>query len=188
MTPRHRDALAEELRWHWADATGEMGLRSNFEAMRARIQRAASRGGKPNTDIDERCVEAATREKYIRRALAQVPDHEAIVLVHAFGPGIRELPAFGPTTGVVPLTRVARQAWLSSSTNRSLEDWLARLLVRVHTGRSHDPAGDAALLKAIRSEAEQMLGCALESYATRRYPGKTGKAIDVKGREGSRAA
>jgi hypothetical protein len=191
MTPRREEALAAELRWYWADATGDMGLKSNFEAMRACIQRAASRGGKPNVDIDERCLEAATREKHIRRALAQVPDREAIVLVHAFGPGIREIPVFGPATGVVPLTRVARQAWLNSSTNRSLEGWLARLLVRVHTGRSSGPehlARDRALLNAIRTEANQMLRAALLAYAACRYPGRSGAANRVKGREGRRAA
>jgi hypothetical protein len=191
MTPRREDAIAAELRWYWADATGEMGVRSNFEAMRARIQRAASRGGKPNTDIDERCVEAATREKRIRRALAQVPDREAIVLVHAFGPGIRELPAFEAATGVVPLTRIARQAWVKSGTNRTLEGWLARLLVRVHTGRSSGPenlARDRALLNAIRTEANQMLRAALQSYAACRYSERAGAANRVKGREGRQAA
>jgi hypothetical protein len=171
MTPRREDAIAAELRWYWADATGDMGLKSNFEAMRARMQRAASRGGKPNVDIDERCVEAATREKHIRRALAQVPDREAVILVHAFGPGIREIPVFGPATGVVPLTRVARQAWAKSGTTRTLEDWLARLLLRVHTGRGHDPAGDAALLRAIRLEAQGTLRSAMKAYgALRRGP------------------
>ncbi len=165
MTPRREDTLVAELRWFWADATGDMGLKSNFEAMRARMQRCAAKGGQPNTDIDERCVDAATREKRVRRALARVPDHEAIVLVNALGPGTREIPAFGRATGVVPMTRAARQTWLSSGTNRSLEDWLARLVIRVHTGRGDDPAGDAALLKAIRQEAEQMLHAALQAYA-----------------------
>jgi hypothetical protein len=188
MTPRYREALVEELRWYWASATGAMGLRSNFAAMMAGIHGCATGGGTPATDIDERCVEAATRDRRVRRALAQVPDHEAIILVHAFGPGIRELPAFGPATGVVPLTRVARQAWVKSGTNRTLEGWLARLLVRVHTGRGEDPARDAELLKAIRREAEELLGGALRAYAACRHPGRTGKARHSTERDGRRAA
>jgi hypothetical protein len=188
MTPRHRDALAEELRWYWASATGAMGLRSNFAAMMAGIHGCATGGGTPATDIDERCVEAATRDRRVRRALAQVPDHEAIVLVHAFGPGIRELPAFGLATGVVPLTRVARQAWVKSGTNRTLEGWLARLLVRVHTGRGEDPDRDAELLKAIRLDAERMLHGALQAYAAKRHPGRPDVPGGAKDRDGRRAA
>jgi hypothetical protein len=188
MTPRREDAIAAELRWYWASATGEMGLKSNFEAICARIRLGVGLGGKLMAEMDERCIEAATRERHVRRALVKVSDRDAAILVHAFGPDTREIPVFGRATGVVPLTRVARNTWANSGTTRTLEDWLARLVVRVHTGRGNDPDGDVDLLKAIGSEAEQMLQGALQAYAAYRHPSKPAKANCGKDREGKRAA
>lgn len=192
MTPRREDAIAAELRWYWAAAQGAMGLRSNYMAIMGGGSRSAARSGKPVLDIDERCLAAATVEKRVRRALAQVSDREAAILVHAFGPDIRELAAFGPATGVVPLTGTARQRWVASRSTRSLEDWLARLVVRVHTGRSNDLARDVVLLKAIRTEAEQMLRGALQAYAEHRHSGRAGmgtkRAGEARQGEETRAA
>ena len=38
MTPKREYADVAELRWYWSDAAGDMGLQSNFEPMRARMQ------------------------------------------------------------------------------------------------------------------------------------------------------
>jgi hypothetical protein len=150
---------------------GDMGLQSNFEAMRARMQVGGRTGGKPIVDIDERCLKAAAREKRIRRALERLPDHVVAILVHAFGPDTREIPVFGRATGVVPLTLAARRTWASSGTTRSLEEWLVRLVIRVHTGKGDDPVVDRALLQSIREEADRLLATALRAYvAERRHP------------------
>jgi hypothetical protein len=165
---RREEASAAELRWYWGEAEGDMGVVSNFEAMRACLELGGPTGGKPKLDLDERSLQAATRERHIRRALERLSAHDVSILAHAFAPGTREIPSFGKATGVVPITRVALSSWSSSGTNRGLTEWLARLVVRVHTGKSNDLARDLALLRAIRWDAERMLVAALRAYAEAR--------------------
>ncbi len=188
MALKREYADVAELQWYWSDAAGDMGLQSNFEAMRARMQVGGRTGGKPIVEINERWLKAAAREKHIRRALERLPDHLVAILVHAFGNETREIPVFGRATGVVPLTLAARRTWASSRTTRSLEEWLVRLVIRAHTGKGDDPVVDRALLQAIREEADRLLATALRGYAAERRQPELRSSASAEVGERGRAA
>jgi len=157
-----------ELRWFFADADGDMGLRSNFPAMVTSLQMGGRSGSVTpvSVELNDRWFEAATRSRLCRRALEAIGPVRAHLLFCAFG-GCREVAPFGRTTGVVPLTRAARDAHQRSRSARSLEEWLYRLAWRVTHG-APEPE-DSERLATISREAERMLLSALGAFASARW-------------------
>jgi len=168
VSDQPRDSRAEaDLRWYWNWSDGDLGLHSSFPAMVARIECGGRTGGAPITDIDERCLEAATRARRIARALELVTERQRRVLFAAFGPGAYLLPGLGRATPVAPLTPAAQQAHLASGSSRSLGEWLVRLCWRLAQA---DPkaagAVDHVTIRAIESQAEAMLRDAAGAFAS----------------------
>jgi len=132
-----------ELRWFFADADGDMGLRSNFPAMVTSLQMGGRSGSVTpvSVELNDRWFEAATRSRLCRRAL------EAI--------------------GPVRAHRAARDAHQRSRSARSLEEWLYRLAWRVTHG-APEPE-DSERLATISREAERMLLSALGAFASARW-------------------
>jgi hypothetical protein len=139
-------------------------MRSGFPAMVARLEVGGRTGGRPICEIDEHCIEAAERERPIRRALEQLSARDLQVLRAAFCESMRELPAFGRVTGVVPLVTSAQVAWRDSRTAHPFEAWLVRLADRVARRSGDHCAADAVLARTIRMEAEHALCAALRAF------------------------
>jgi hypothetical protein len=159
----HDPRAIADLRWYWSYAAGDLGLKSNFEPMRARLEAGGRTGGAPILELDEKCIDAATRERHIRRALERLTERDRGILRAAFGSSDRDLPAFGRATGVVPMTDAAQLAHWKSRTNRPLEEWLARLVCHA----DKDPVA-ARTMRVIRREADTMLGAALMRFSNAR--------------------
>lgn len=159
----HDPRAIADLRWYWSDAAGDLGLKSNFEPMRARLETGGRTGGAPILELDEKCIDAATRERHIRRALERITERDRGILRAAFGGADRDLPAFGRATGVVPMTDAATLAHRKSRTNRPLEEWLVRLVCHAEK----DPVA-ARTMRVIRREADIMLGAALARFSNAR--------------------
>jgi hypothetical protein len=175
-----------ELRWYFTEADGDMGLRSLFPAMVARLEVGGRTGGRPITEMDDRWLLAASRARRISRALellaaadlrradAPPPADRRVgdvqVLHCAFRAPEQDLPGWGSLTGVLPLSRRALSAWCSSHSTRTFEEWLFRLawnVARRHGGKSNLPAS-TALLASIRLDASTMLRGAVQAYARAR--------------------
>jgi hypothetical protein len=150
-----------DLRWYFTDAAGDMGLASNFEPMRAALERGGRSEGLHVVEANPRQFDAATRERHVRRALERLSEWDRQVLRAAFGRSERDLPAFGRATGVVPMTEAARLAHQHSGSPRPLEEWLARLVCN-----GARDAKAAQSLRVIRREADALVGAALAKFAS----------------------
>lgn len=159
----HDPRAVSDLRWYWGEADGAMGRRSNFEPMRARLETGGRTGGAPIMEIDERCIEAATRERHIRRALGCLTEQDHKILHSAFGRGERDLPAFGRATGVVTNTLSALKAWQESKTKKPIEEWVARMVCRAVKDET-----SARIVSAVRREADAAVGAALARFSSAR--------------------
>jgi hypothetical protein len=163
------DRRAEaDLIWFWAWSDGEMGLRSSFGAMTARLQVGGRTGGRPITDLDERCIEAATRARLISRALELLPGLHRRALRYAYGPDARELPGLGVAAPVALLSPAAMLAYRESRSDRPLEEWLVRLCWRAHRRQGESPARDRCTVRAIALEANATLARAVQAFASAR--------------------
>lgn len=165
------DPRAEaDLRWFWTWSQGDMGLRSSFPAMVARLECGGRTGGRPIMDIDERCLEAAARARRISRALELLKARERLALCAAYGPTApaEPLPLLGVAAPVAPMTRAAIDGHRDSNTNRPLEEWLLRLCWRVQQRTSDALASDRVLVRAIAQEADALLRQAVGAFALAR--------------------
>ena len=155
------------LRWFWNEADGEMGLRSSFPAMVARLECGGATGGKPIMEIGDHRIEAAGRARIISRALGELPERQRRVLCAAYGPYARELPGLGAAAPVAPMTEAAQAAHRASGTDRSIEEWLVRLCARVTSKKPRSSnAAERLAFKAIVGEAQGTLRLAVKAFAT----------------------
>ena len=158
-----------ELVWFLNYASGEMGLKSNFSSMVGLLECGGPCGSVVNREIDQRCVEAASRARPILKALNAVGPEAKRVLCAAYG---EEQPTglevFGRCARLVLVSPRARQAWRDSSTARSFSDWMTRLSKRLVHGTSPNPARDRMLVREIVMDSERTLESALYRYALER--------------------
>jgi hypothetical protein len=146
---------SSDLRWFWREAAGEMGLRSNFESVRLRLQGVyGNRTGA--VEMDHRALGAASRVRAIHRRLERVPDDQVRTLFAAYGlvvfPGL--LP-WGRCAGVLPLQPLSQQAHHRSRTKRSIEDWLSRLHRNARKSGASSP--ERELAGELQRDAESAL-------------------------------
>ena len=157
MDPRHE----RELRWALRYAAGEMGASSNYGAMATKLELGVSYigGGLPQTDLSTRAVEAAERERPVRRALEQLPRRMRAVLELGYGDvwtGPR-LKAFGRATPVAVLADAAVRAWAGTgATIAPGAGSLPEFLIQLSWRASSDPAA-AGVARMVRREAESLL-------------------------------
>lgn len=152
-----------ELRWalRWAD--GDMGVRSTFSATLACLELGVSHleGGVMSTDLSERAVLAAGRERRVRRALGALPRRFRLVLELAHGPHWTgpTLAEFGRATPVALLAPAATAAWQQSGHRGSLPEFLTWLSWAAGTDEEL-----AELADSIRSQAQDLLREAEQAY------------------------
>jgi hypothetical protein len=183
MMREHASTIAD-LRWLFLESEGELGVRSNFEPMRARLECGGRTGGRPILEIDERSLDAAEKARYLRRAFEAMrvgcacplavacprDSRECRLLRAAFGGEEMAGPraqvvygALGPAAGVAPETATAiraHAAYLAALCDAgahrlSPREWLSRLCLRAAQGGAC--VGDAVLVRAIRREADALL-------------------------------
>lgn len=95
----------DDLRWYWDQAEGDMGIKSNYGSMVACLELGLSHiGGKVCTDVPERCLEAACRERRVRRILARMPPQPRTVLRHYFSAHPWKSTAWGEYAPLAPHT------------------------------------------------------------------------------------
>lgn len=170
-TPMHAPLhfIEEDLSWYWCWSDGDMGLRSIHAPMVARLECGGRVGGAPILDLDERCLEAATRHRTITRALERLSDDQVRVLRVAYGPQAHRLPGLDQPACVAAactLAPAARQAHAESSTTRSFEEWLVRFFAR--SGSASCGPQDRVLARRILAEASALLAAAGAAYGAAR--------------------
>jgi hypothetical protein len=123
-----------ELRWVFNEADGDMGVRSNFMPMVARIQCPRDAAAVTSYEADWRQVEAASRDKVIRQALERVGGGKARVLELAYTElshdAAQRLEPLGRVAGVVLALPATIAAHAKSQTDRPLVEWLGRIAKR----------------------------------------------------------
>jgi hypothetical protein len=157
----HEEAAAE-LRWFWRESSGELGLRSNFTSLVARLE-----GGGPmavSTELDNRRIQAARRARGIQTALDELSAADWRVLWLAFG-------ADGAAAGTERLwlvaleTEVFGEEYRRSHTTRPPLEWLRRVADAARRGEWER----RRLWTKIQASAEQELGRALSTYLVARH-------------------
>lgn len=138
-----------DLRWALCWAEGELGLRSNLGSTIAclRLGVAHMDGGVISTDLSDRMVAAASREKRVRSTLASVGRMNQAVLNAAYGPEVWKHPTLRGLSMVALLLPYVRD-----QADPAL--WLTELQV----------SGDMRALRSIRQQAECMLAKACLAY------------------------
>lgn len=149
----HTELLAE-LRWYFLEASGDLGLRSNFDAVAKRIGGIYS---PPTTsgDLDGRLFNSAVRHRRVDKAIKAMPPRSVIVL-HAH--------AHHEMLGVMLIQRSAERAHRLSRSARSLPDWVAKLA----PNRERPPKVEhQRLWLHIRADAQRELDRALGDFDLR---------------------
>lgn len=150
-----------DLCWFWNQAASDLGLSSSFGWMlRCLTERRSFQESVSADLIPDRRLEAARREREIRRRLSRcAPETQAILFAILGPPRQRRIPEYGKLT---PLAwYVANHHWVElGQPGTSLEAWLAQVEKRATRG-----APEArALITAIRSKAEKLYRQALAEF------------------------
>lgn len=158
-----------ELRWYYNVAAGEMGMRSGFASMVARIEVGARTSSEPSTEMNPRFVEAASRARLIKKALDQLGEADRRVLLEAYREqvlvdahgreALQQLAAWGAVAALVALSAEAQHKYRASRTTRPYLEWLARLARPTAAGAAR------TICSALRREAETRLARAGRAYA-----------------------
>lgn len=150
-----REEIAAELRWLFRDSRGELGLKSNFGGVVARIE-----GGGPGSDahhVDMRRIEAATRARHISKVLDALPKTHFTVLFAAFA-----WDADHKLLWVMRETPEAVEEYGKSRSTRLMRDWLERLCVAARNEANYERR---RVFARIHAAAEKLLREALNAYA-----------------------
>jgi len=146
---------AEDISWALNEAEGELGLTSNFRAVAHQLELGVVvSGGVLATSLSDRAVEAAGRERVVRRALARMSRRDVRTLVCMYGGERGPNLVWGRLTPLVFETRVGRG--LSAS-------GVVKLSGRMKRGDVSRE--DVSAIHAMRREAEEMLTRAMSEYA-----------------------
>lgn len=166
-----------ELRWYFLHAAGELGMRSNFTSIVARIEGGNGGGGTPH-HVDMRRLEAAGHARRIAATLALLQKTERSVLFAAYSrdPDQRLI-------GVMLRMPEAKAEHRKSRSTRTLGTWLQRLCIAV---QSHGEFERRRVFASIHSAADRSLQGALDAYAkhARRLLGEAAGRDGGNGKEG----
>ncbi len=147
-------SAASDLRWYYTRA-GIGPLRSNFEAMAHQLAMGRARREAPPPDWDDDLLEAAARSGSIARVLRAVDPQTQDVLWRAFGAeNPDEHALLGEFSGLVPLTKAAKEAHRRLGREEPFGEWM-RHLFRPSTRAKAMPVLDRILAEArvLRSRA-----------------------------------
>lgn len=154
---------AADLRWYLlGDYAGDLGIRSNIGPTLEflELQAVRDRPSHKPVELDEGILRVAGRLRRLARRWEALDPHAQAVLRAAYGGTRRTLPEWGDLGPLLPLSARVRAAYGLAKSTRSLEAWLARLVVR--------PAA-AALVADLRRCVESQLVSACRAWeATRR--------------------
>lgn len=152
-TPAEHERAAADLRWFWMEAHGDLGLRSNFNAVVSLIEGASpsGRAGEPQVHV----LEAAARARHISRTLEAVTPHMVRILRLAFGGSDDRLRTLAIAT------MECADAHRRSRSLRPVAEWFDRLSAAARKG--DDLERKRAWVK-IQASAQQALSRALEAY------------------------
>lgn len=161
--------VEQELRWFFSESLGDLGLRSNFEAMIS--EWAAIAVGAPTTqrlshgpaDVSERQLSAAARYRRVHAALSSIEPLHAAAL-KAYCAHQKPIANAERILRVAMLTDALALAHAASRSPKPPDQWLSRLSYRVASKRSHDLPRDRAILASIRRAAERLLSNAARSF------------------------
>ena len=148
-------AHESELRWFFRESAGDMGQRSNFLAIVARLE-GGSMGGEPHF-VDTHRLEAAARARRVQCLLLGLSRTHREILCAAFG-----MDSEYRLLWVMKLCPETREAYTQSRSTRALDEWLLRLCV------SAKASGDVErrrVFARIHAAADKSLGDALNAYA-----------------------
>lgn len=146
---------AEDIAWALNESEGELGLTSNFRAVAHQIELGVVvSGGVLATSLSDRAVEAAGRERVVRRALARMSGKDVRTLVCMYG---RER---GPNLVWGRLTPLAFETKLGRKIG---PERVVRASWRVKCGGSTPQ--EVSEVHAMRREAEEMHERAMSEYA-----------------------
>lgn len=159
----YRQSVSAELVWFLGgEAEGDMGLRSCFPAMVARLMAFRS-GGRPSLDLDDRSVAAAMRARGIARRRESLSERHRMVLLAAYGHRTDPPAEVEPVIGVALYSELAASAHAISGSDRPLHVWLWRLRERVRRGAAS--ASERSRLAEILRDSERALAVAEAAYA-----------------------
>jgi hypothetical protein len=150
-------ALAD-LKWFFTTAAGEIGLRSNFQAMVSQLSAFGTRSGGA-VQVDERKLQAAERARAIQSRFAQCSSDAQNVLQLACS----ELDDDASVMAVVQRDPRAAAEWQKSGTNRDLGDWLSRLRESTKTADYER----ARVWLRLKADALRRVEVALREYSER---------------------
>ncbi len=157
-----RQQVGIDLRWYWCgEAEGEMGLRSAYGAMVARLQALGARSSTLR-ELDPRCIEAAHRARRIARRLESLDAASRGVLLSAYGLRTDPPKDLEPVVSLVlrmPETEELKGLLRSS---RPIQEWFFRLRRRVSRGEGRP--GEASMLAGLLRTAEARLDAAERAY------------------------
>lgn len=157
-----------DLRWYFNEADGDMGLKSSFGPMVARLEAPLSRGGALIVDIDERKLNAASRARTVKRALECLPLDAQHVLRAAYTarPDSPQRPdalkRWRDLAGVVEASEAAKATHKKSRSTRPFLEWLERIVKPSATVSAR------AWALEVRREAEGRLMGAVRAYTASR--------------------
>lgn len=151
------EEIGAELRWYWRESHGELGLRSNFTSMVARLEGGAAPQAVP--EVDGRRLEAARRARRIARRLEEMPAHlvRALWLVFA-----------APESAGLRLVAIDEpecvEAHVRSRSKRKRAEWYDRLTKAAQLGYDIERR---RLWIRIQAAADKRLCEALDAYRRR---------------------
>lgn len=157
--PLRRSEL--DLCWFWNQAEGDMGLSSSFGWMLRCLMEGRSYEEALSADvIPEHKLEAARRERGIRRKLARCDHRTQAILFAVLGPNRRaRRPEYGELTPIAWYV-AERQRALQGQPGASLEGWLTFIDTRAKRG-DHDAR---AQVTVIRAKAKELYRRALKDF------------------------
>ena len=180
MTPspsslRLHPAVVTDLRWLFTESDGQLGLRSNYPGMVARLQAFRSGGFAKPFEYEDQTIETATRARRLRRSLERAGAAHARALRATYGPpapGLEHehaalVDVYGDLAGLIPDSASARRCYEDSSTTRPYWAWLARLDAAVRAGQAR-----WSLLDQVRREADAALVAASRAYGAAQKEGR----------------
>lgn len=153
----HHEQAAADLRWFWREASGDLGLSSNFMAVVSRIEGATPAGNTGEPDV--RRLEAAARARRISATLGGMAPDAIRVLRLAFGS------PDGDLRMVALSTTECEDAYRRSRTRRPPAEWFERLSISARKG---DDLERRRTWARIQASAQLALSRALDAYVSTR--------------------
>jgi hypothetical protein len=181
MTYRLDSSAAEDVRWFWNQAPGELGLRASS------MQPTTHCMGQGD---DTRALNAARRWRRVWKALTALRDEQVRVLQRYYAAEVpwRGLEHFGDMAGVALLSDVARRRFRDTTGAKRVGEqafgaWLRGLSARIRGERGGASDEDRRLASDIISDCDLALYRASHDYANACALVRLRQAEEAEGRE-----